>query len=222
MPIHQQTPHAPAGLQFAENYQFRFWVRPETASFENLYAVSIRHAPSGIEVKAFPVVGYIGDFVFDWAVPDNAMALVVAVVPQSRSLRLFKDLAQSYGSDWLLCNAGSEADAAASSDAAFVRSWVLSQERYRSLHGVYLASNGRGCVKIGKTDSCLLTRIRSLQLANPDELRVVAFIPTPNASEVEALLHQKHKAVRIRGEWFALSDEAAVETAVAFGGRAFD
>ena len=222
MPIQQETPLAPAGLKFAETYQFRFWLRPETISFGSLYAVGIRHEPGCIEAQAFPIVGYMGDFVFDWAVPDNAMLLVAAVVPQSCSLRQFKDLAQSYARDWLLCNASSEADAVAGSDAAFVKSWVLAQERYRSLQGVYFASNGRGCVKIGKTDSCLLTRIRSLQVANPEELRVVAFIPTPNASEVEERLHLKHKAARIRGEWFALSDEAAIETAADFGGRAFD
>ena len=217
----RETSHAPSGLKFAENYACRFWVRPETASFDGLYAVSVLHQPKGITTQAFRVAGYVGDFAFDWFVPDHALSLAVAVLPNSPALRLFGDILRSSGPDWLLCNASSQADAIACSDAGFLRSWVLSQERYRSLQGVYMASNGRGCVKIGKTDRCLLTRIRNLQIANPDELSVVAFIPTPNATQVEETLHQKHKASRIRGEWFSMSDELAVETAVEFGGHAF-
>jgi hypothetical protein len=222
MLIQQETPHAPAGLKYAEPYRFRFWVRPDAVRFDGLYAVGVNLQPNGIITQAFSVVGYMGDFAFDWFVPDHAMSLVVAVSPKGHSLHTFRDIASRYGTEWLLCNAESEAAAVASSDAEFVRSWALSQDRFRSMQGVYFASNGRGSVKIGKTDRCLLTRLRSLQISSPDELRIAAFIPTPNATQVEAMLHAKHRAARIRGEWFAMTDEEAVATAMEFGGKVFD
>jgi hypothetical protein len=219
--IQQETPLAPAGLKFSETYLYRFWVRPDIVTFDNLYALSVRNDETGLTTQVFPVVGYIGDFLFDWSVPDHARTLVLRSVPGTNSLRQFKDLAENYGKDWLLCNAPNEPAAIDCGDAVFLRAWVYSQDRYRSLRGVYLASNGRGCVKIGRTDSCLLTRIRSLQIASPDELRVVAFIPTPNASEVEALLHERHKNSRIRGEWFSMSNELAIQISLELGGYPF-
>jgi hypothetical protein len=222
MLIQQETPHAPAGLQYAEPHGFRFWVRPDAVRFRRLYAVSVKLQPNGVVTQAFRVVGYMGDYMFDWSVPDHAMSLVVAVGRKSHSLHTFRDIARNYGTEWLLCNADTDSAAVASSDADFVRSWVLSRDRFRSMQGVYFASNGRGSVKIGKTDRCLLTRLRALQLSNPDELRVAAFIATPNATQVEAMLHEKHKATRIRGEWFAMTDDEAVTAAKEFGGGAFD
>ncbi|NBW11909.1 MAG: GIY-YIG nuclease family protein [Caulobacteraceae bacterium] len=218
----QEIATAPAGLKFAESLGFRFWIRPQNASFGGMYAVSVRSEPHGIVASAFPVVGYMGDFAFDWSLPEHAMSLVLSVVPGSQSLRMFKDVACKYGQDWLLTNATNERAAIDSDDASFMKSWVHGQFRYKGLKGVYFASNGRGSVKIGKTDSCLLSRLRSLQVSSPDELRVVAFVSTPNASQVEAEIHAKHKASRIRGEWFAMTDGEAVASAVNFGGIGFD
>jgi hypothetical protein len=221
MLIQQETMDCPAGLKFAEPYGFRFWVRPDRVKFRKLYAVSVRHQPSGILTQAFRVVGYAGDFAFNWSVPDHAMTLMVSVSPKTHSLRSFRDIATSYGGVWLLINAENEFNAINCCDAEYIQSWVLSRGMFRSMQGVYFASNGRGSVKIGKTDRCLLSRLRSLQISSPDELRIAAFISTPNASEVEALLHEKYKDVRIRGEWFALTDNQAVEAAAEFGGNAF-
>ena len=75
----QETPYAPAGLKYAEPYGFRFWLRPDSIKFGDLYAVCVRHQQDGTETQAFPVAGYIGDFVFDWFVPDHALSLVVAL-----------------------------------------------------------------------------------------------------------------------------------------------
>jgi hypothetical protein len=218
----QQVATAPAGLKYSEPVGFRFWIRPQTASFDGLYAVSVRTEPDGISVNAFPVVGYMGDFAFDWSLPDHALALVVSAVPRSHSLRMFKDLGGSYAQDWLLTNASDERAAMTCEDALFLKSWVHGQSRLKGLKGVYFASNGRGSIKIGKTDSCLLTRLRSLQISSPDELRVVAFVSTPNAIQLEAEFHARHKATRIRGEWFAMTDREAIDSAVIFGGGAFD
>jgi hypothetical protein len=224
----QEVATAPAGLKYSEPYGFRFWIRPQSASFGGLYAVSVRAEPHGIAASAFPVIGYIGDFAFDWSFPDHAMSLVVSVVPGSNSLRMFKDLAGSdglargYGRDWLLTNAIDERAAMTCDDASFLKSWVHGQDRLKGLKGVYFASNGRGAIKIGKTDSCLLSRLRSLQISSPDELRVVAFVSTPNALQLEAEFHARHKAVRIRGEWFAMTDREAADSALIFGGIAFD
>lgn len=222
MLVSQQTAIAPAGLKFSEPNGFRFWVRPQSASFDGLYAVSVRSEPQGISASAFHVAGYIGDFVFDWSLPEHAMSLVISAVPESRSLRLFKDLAFMYGQDWLLTNAADEHSAISGDDAQFLKLWVHGQFRYKGLKGVYFASNGRGSVKIGKTDSCLLSRLRSLQIASPDELRVVAFVSTPNALQLEAEIHATHQRARIRGEWFAMTDAEAVDAAITFGGIAFD
>lgn len=222
MLIQQETRHAPAGLKYAEPYGFRFWVRPDTVRFRRLYAVSVKLQPDSVVTQAFRVVGYIGDFMFDWFVPDHAMSLVVSVDRKSHSMHTFREIAKNYGTEWLLSNADNEAAAISSSDADFVRSWAISRDRFRSMQGVYFASNGRGSVKIGKTDVCLLTRLRSLQISSPDELRIAAFIPTPNATQVETMLHAKHKAARIRGEWFAMTNEEAVASAAEFGGGSFD
>lgn len=218
----QQVAIAPAGLKYSEPVGFRFWIRPQTASFDGLYAVSVRTELNGISVNAFPVVGYMGDFAFDWSLPDHALSLVVSAVPRSHSLRMFKDLGGSYAQDWLLTNASDEHAAMTCDDALFLKLWVHGQDRLKGLKGVYFASNGRGSVKIGKTDSCLLSRLRNLQISSPDELRVVAFVSTPNAIQLEAEFHARHKATRIRGEWFAMTDREAVDSAVIFGGSAFN
>jgi hypothetical protein len=217
----QETPLSPAGLKFAEPRGFRFWIRPGTVSFDGLFALSVCDQQDGITTSAFPVVGYLGDFAFDWSVPEHAMSLVLGVVPAAASLQKFADVAARYGHEWLFCNAENEAAAIASSDADFVRQWLRHDSRFRGFKGIYFASNGRGCVKIGKSDNCLLSRLKSLQVANPDELRIVAAIPTPNTVEIEARLHQKHGAARLRGEWFAMTDADAVASAEEFGGSAF-
>lgn len=217
----QETPLAPHGLKFSEPTGFRFWIRPDSARFDGLFAVSVRDQQDGINVCVFPIVGHIGDFAFDWSNPQHAMSLVASIVPGSHSLRLFADLAPSFGTDWLLCNADDENAALSCEDAVFLRKWVISQGRFRGMQGVYFASNGRGRVKIGKSDRCLLTRLRGLQISSPDELYIVAVVPTPNASEVEELLHKKHNATRIRGEWFAMTDAQAIASAKEFGGNSF-
>lgn len=221
MLISQETNLSPAGLKFSEPRGFRFWMRPDCVSFDGLYAVSVVDQQDGIITSAFPVVGYLGNFAFDWNLPEQAMSLVLSVIEGGKSLMTFAQAGSSYGHEWLLCNAESEADAIASKDAEFVRQWLRHNERFKGFKGVYFASNGRGCVKIGKSDNCLLSRLRALQIASPEELRIVAAIPTPNAIEVESRLHKKHKPARIRGEWFAITDDEAIASAEEFGGSAF-
>jgi hypothetical protein len=217
----QQTPLSPAGLKYSEYCGFRFWIRPQQTSFGNLYAVCVSHLPNELHTTAFEVVGFVGDFDFDWSVPDHALTLALRCSSSTNSMRLFKDAASNYGHEWLICNADSLESARTCSDADFIRQRVLSTRVFRGFKGVYFASNGRGSVKIGKSDNCLMTRLRGLQIASPDELRVVAVVPTPNPSETEEALHKTHASLRIRGEWFAMTDDQAVTAAEAVGGNGF-
>jgi hypothetical protein len=60
----------------------------------------------------------------------------------------------------------------------------------------------------------LAHRLMSLQVGNPFELTAVAYRKFDNASmadAAEALLHKQFASARHRGEWFVISDEAAIE-----------
>lgn len=60
--------------------------------------------------------------------------------------------------------------------------------------------------KIGIAND-VLRRLESLATGNPFELRLVAIYGYENAQIVEAALHQRFSAQRVRGEWFKLNDD---------------
>lgn len=65
------------------------------------------------------------------------------------------------------------------------------------------AENG-GPIKIGYTSKDNPEdRLRDLQTGNPNQLRLVAAIP----SNIERDLHRKFSHIRIKGEWFESTDE---------------
>jgi hypothetical protein len=66
----------------------------------------------------------------------------------------------------------------------------------------YFISDGRGRVKIGKTEGDPKKRMATLQCGNADELTLLA---TDYTSEGE--LHRKFAHYHVRGEWFVLSEE---------------
>lgn len=71
---------------------------------------------------------------------------------------------------------------------------------------VYFISEGNGSIKIGVTN-CIDKRIKELQTGNPNRLDCVFTLVTESmreAHKIEAMLHRKFAACRIRedGEWF--------------------
>lgn len=57
-------------------------------------------------------------------------------------------------------------------------------------------------------------RLMSLQVGNPFELEMIAYRVFDNAKiadAAEARLHKQFEAARHRGEWFVISDEAAID-----------
>lgn len=215
-------PHAPAGLKYARGYAGRFWVRTDSASFRNLFALHFAVVLDALHVNAFRVHGYLGEFAFDWSQADHATKLLLStqVSPQARVL--FGQLISTGLGEWLLCNAPDADSAKSSIDAKYVGHRCLSESATYGRAGVYFISNGRGAVKIGKSHNCMEKRYITIQIANPDPLRVVAVIANPSPDALEKAIHEALGAVRIRGEWFAMSDAEAVEMAVRHGGAAVD
>jgi len=73
---------------------------------------------------------------------------------------------------------------------------------------VYLIRADNGLVKIGITHD-VDARLRALEIASPLGLELIYVITAEfeRANQVERRLHTLYEAKRVRGEWFALSDE---------------
>ena len=71
---------------------------------------------------------------------------------------------------------------------------------------VYVIQDESGLCKIGRTRD-VSKRIRSLSTGCSSELKLVASWPCRDAGEYESILHETWRDVRVRGEWFALTDE---------------
>lgn len=65
-------------------------------------------------------------------------------------------------------------------------------------------------VKIGCSAN-IESRWRELQVGNPFELTLLAYVPTSTdrLEAVERTCHQRFKHLRVRGEWFRWTDELA-------------
>lgn len=68
---------------------------------------------------------------------------------------------------------------------------------------VYLLESGAH-YKIGHALK-VKDRLADLAVGNPVEIRVVHTLPTSEPRKLEAFFHERWKAKRVRGEWFALS-----------------
>lgn len=216
------TPAAPAGLKYSRGYRTRFWLRPDSMSFRRLFAVHFMPMPDGIHRNVFSVSGFLGAFAFEWQNPTHARKLLVHNSTGKHSRQLLGTLIDESCGEWLLCNQLDGTAAASCSDADYVAQRCLHMQAITGNSGVYFITNGRNAVKIGKSGSCISHRFVSLQIANPDALRVVAAIADPDPSALESRLHAMLDAKRIRGEWFSLTDAEAIEIAVTHGGRAID
>lgn len=69
---------------------------------------------------------------------------------------------------------------------------------------VYFISDGEH-IKIGYTEQSVSSRLATLQTGNPKRLVVLCEIS--GGREFELQLHQKFKALHVRGEWFERKDE---------------
>ena len=213
-------PTAPAGLKYCRGYRTRFWIRPESMSFRRLFAVQFNSMTDGVRRHGKPVAGYLGGFDFNWHDATHVRKLLVHAGPGKRSLELFGTLMDYGGDQWLLCNQPDVTTAITCHDAEYVAHRCLHSRSIKDSTGVYFITNGRNAIKVGKSSTCIDKRFMALQIANPDDLRVLAVIIDPSPEAIEKRLHSMLESKRIRGEWFAMSDEEAVAIAIENGGRA--
>lgn len=73
--------------------------------------------------------------------------------------------------------------------------------------GVYLISDGNGCVKIGVFSKDPQIRLKQLQTAHSRQLKVISYIFAKDAYDHEKRLHEKYRHLHVSGEWFMWSDE---------------
>lgn len=79
--------------------------------------------------------------------------------------------------------------------------------------GVYCISDGTDCVKIGKAESSIRSRVRGLTTAHHRPLTLLAVLSTDPAKESH--FHGEFAADRVRGEWFRISTRLAEAIRVA-------
>ena len=217
-PVSDQS-SAPAGLKYNRGYRARLWVRPDSLTFRRLFAVHFACLLDGVNRTAFPVVGYLGSFAFDWHDPEHARQLLVVQPSSKHSRQMLGSLLDASDGEWLLCNELDAEAAVACHDSEFVAHHCLRSQSVKGTAGVYFVSNGRNAVKVGKSRNCIDTRFMNLQIANPDPLRIIAVVSGPDPCHLEARLHQLLASKRIRGEWFAISDAEAIALAIENGGQ---
>lgn len=75
---------------------------------------------------------------------------------------------------------------------------------------VYVIRGSENRTKIGIATH-LERRVRDLQRASSDHLKVVASVRLDNPRQVEKLLHRRYRHKRLHGEWFDLSDDEVEE-----------
>ena len=83
---------------------------------------------------------------------------------------------------------------------------VATKIRKRKATIVYLVRAANGLVKIGKTVD-IASRFNTLNTASPIDLEMIGAIHSDCASEIEGALHAQFAGKRVKGEWFALSEE---------------
>jgi hypothetical protein len=76
--------------------------------------------------------------------------------------------------------------------------------------GVYLLKSSTGLFKIGCTKN-LLSRMSDFWNIIPEDLEIFAFAPTKEHRASERYLHSQYQSVRVKGEWFALTEKDICE-----------
>ena len=70
---------------------------------------------------------------------------------------------------------------------------------------IYFISDGNTFIKIGYTVNDVMSRLSSLQVGNPKELKIEMVIEGSEADE--KALHDRFASYRYRGEWFYFVQE---------------
>jgi hypothetical protein len=200
------------------NSDFGVWCRSTAhTSYDNVYAVAIGAHGDECHVRAHKVIGslaegnlFAGFLVASLNVEGAATTLPHVYRECQEDLPRFRT--------WVVVVAGSAEDAILHRDVAEVRSDILNPHP-ESFCGVYFASNGNGCVKVGQTTYPLRTRIAQIQAGSPHRLYVCATITTGDRKAIEKEIHKSIAGQRLHGEWFNLTDDEAIALARQYGGR---
>lgn len=206
------------GLQRTGNMYCGVWCRSmQYDCYDNVYAVNLGIIADSCIVRAHKVVGCLanGDSFGGFLIPSMKRNNAMTLLSQAH-------VGNGEGSPnlphWVIVEARSSEDAIASDDVASVREELMNPYP-KSFNGVYFASNGKGCVKVGQTTYPLETRLAQLQAGSPYKLYVCASITTDDRKAVEKRIHQSLKSSRLHGEWFSMSDAEAIAIAKQHGGR---
>lgn len=206
------------GLQRTGNIYCGVWCRSTHYDcFDNVYAVNLGVITDDCIVRAHKVVGCLAN-------GDSFGGFLIPSIRRKNSLTLLSN-AHVGGDDdsphlphWVIVEADSGDDAIAHDDVASVKEYIINPYP-NSFTGVYFASNGNGCVKVGQTTYPLATRIAQIQAGSPYKLYVCAAIHTDDRKAVEKRIHQSLKGRRLHGEWFSMTDAQAIAIAKQHGGR---
>lgn len=188
-------------------------------SYKNVFAVWLCREGDTCEQQVHKVYGclgngqYFGGFLVRSQVRKHAFAAI-----SDRFSSGFAD--DRRGGHWVIVKAESEQAAIEHEDVTALRDRLMGDHDHEVFCGVYFISNGNGAVKIGQTASNINGRLGQLQAASPYDLTVCAVIDTKFQRRLEHKIHVANKHRRMRGEWFAMTDEEAVAIAIAHGGRA--
>jgi hypothetical protein len=194
------------------------WCRStKYGSYDNVYAVNLGKHGEDCIMRTHKVVGSLanGNSFAGFLIASLNVAGAVTTLSQAYH-ECQDDLPRLR--DWVVVTAESTEDAVLHCDVADVRHDILNPHP-ESFCGVYFASNGNGCVKVGQTTYPLRTRIAQIQAGSPHRLYVCATITTGDRRKIEKEIHKSLAARRLHGEWFAMTDEEAIAIARQNGGH---
>lgn len=217
----------PEGLTNIHCDGVRWWTRNKQPRGKSIYAVCIQYHRKKAAVSALKVIGFLDSKTGKWSrgTREKAMKWVVRDESDPKVFRTVHSYAKlshmnlSCDAHWFGVRASSPEEAKSHPDVMFVLSHLAHYHVTDAFRGVYFISNSKGAVKIGQTTSSLVTRLTALQIGSPDPLRIVAAIDTEDSLKIERRIHSQHASLLIRGEWFAMTDEMALQIAISNGGR---
>lgn len=195
------------------------WCRSTTyKSYENVYAVNLGMDGDACVMRVHKVVGALanGESFAGFLMPSLNVAGALTVLSHAYNVRENETPRLPH---WVIVEAGSADDAMTHDDVLDVK-YDIENPHPKSFCGVYFASNGHGCVKVGQTAYPLDTRLAQIQAGSPYRLYVCATIATNDRKSVEKQIHKSLADRRLHGEWFSMTDQEAVAIAVQHGGRA--
>lgn len=195
------------------------WCRStKYATYDNLYAVNLGKHNDKCIMRVHRVVGSLA----------NGSAFAGFLIRSLKVDGAFTLLANAYNEcesvvprlpDWVIVEADS-ADAAMSHDDVLDVRHDIMHPHPKAFCGVYFASNGHGCIKVGQTAYPLATRLAQIQAGSPYRLYVCATIASGDRKAIEKQIHRSLADRRLHGEWFSMTDAEAVAIAQQYGGRA--